>query len=160
MIQLRTILFPTDFSEQAREAGGFAWEFAEKFNSHVHVLHILHDLSSAIPEFGMGVNLVSLKQRLSEQSHKQDGPLREKLLQEVPESFRAENSTVTVAHGAPFVEIVRYARTHDIDLIVMGTHGRGILGHALMGSVAENVVRKAPCPVLTIRPSGHTFSLP
>jgi nucleotide-binding universal stress UspA family protein len=62
--------------------------------------------------------------------------------------------------GTPFVEIVRYAKEHDIDLIVLGTHGRTGLKHVLLGSVAENVVRKASCPVLTVRPSGHKFVMP
>ena len=53
--------------------------------------------------------------------------------------------------GSPFVEIVRYARDERIDLIVLGTHGRGPIAHMLLGSVAERVVRKAPCPVLTVR---------
>ena len=56
-----------------------------------------------------------------------------------------------VLSGAPAAEIVRYANDHAIDLIVMGTHGRGMVAHALMGSVAEKVVRHAPCPVLTVR---------
>ena len=53
--------------------------------------------------------------------------------------------------GGPYVEIVRYAQESDIDLIVMGTHGRGFVAHMLMGSVAEKVVRRSPCPVLTVR---------
>ncbi len=61
----------------------------------------------------------------------------------------------TVRHelreGKPFVEITNYARQHDIDLIVMGTHGRGGISHLLLGSVTENVIRTAPCPVLTVR---------
>jgi universal stress protein A len=56
--------------------------------------------------------------------------------------------------GSPFQEIVRYAVEQAIDLIVIGTHGRGPIGHMLLGSVAEKVVRKAPCPVLTVREQG------
>ena len=59
--------------------------------------------------------------------------------------------------GSPFLEIVTYAKAQDIDLIVMGTHGRGPIAHMLMGSVAEKVVRKAPCPVLTVRHPEHEF---
>jgi nucleotide-binding universal stress UspA family protein len=58
------------------------------------------------------------------------------------------------------VEIVRYARTQEIDVIVLATHGRTGLAHVLIGSVAENVVRTAPCPVLTVRPEGHQFVMP
>ncbi len=56
--------------------------------------------------------------------------------------------------GVPYVEIVRYAHEHDVDLIVMSTHGRGAVGHMLFGSLAERVVRRAPCPVLTVRQPG------
>jgi nucleotide-binding universal stress UspA family protein len=56
-----------------------------------------------------------------------------------------------VRSGSPAAEIIRYAEDRSIDLIVMGTHGRGIVAHAVMGSVAEKVVRTAPCPVLTVR---------
>jgi universal stress protein A len=62
--------------------------------------------------------------------------------------------------GTPFVEIVAAAKRHDSDLIVIGTHGRGALAHALIGSVAERVVRKAPCPVLTVRSGTHRFEMP
>ena len=60
----------------------------------------------------------------------------------------------------PFVEIIRYAKENAIDMIVMGTHGYSGVKHLILGSVAENVVRKAPCPVLTIRPENHQFVMP
>lgn len=58
------------------------------------------------------------------------------------------------------MEIIDYARENEIDLIVIGTHGRSGLMHILMGSVAERIVRKAPCPVLTVKPEGHQFVMP
>ena len=61
---------------------------------------------------------------------------------------------------APFTEIIRFAKDKDIDLIVMGTHGHTGLAHVLLGSVAEKVVRKAPCPVLTVRHPEHEFVHP
>ena len=60
-------------------------------------------------------------------------------------------------HGAPHVEIIDYAEDSQIDLIVMGTHGRGIAAHLLLGSVAEKVIRKAPCPALTVHITGRQF---
>jgi nucleotide-binding universal stress UspA family protein len=62
--------------------------------------------------------------------------------------------------GAPHAEILRYATEQEIDLIIMGTHGRGRVAHILMGGVAEHVVRKAPCPVLTVRHPEHEFVMP
>ena len=59
--------------------------------------------------------------------------------------------------GHPVMEVLRYAKDNAIDLIVMGTHGRGPLGHVVLGSVAERVVRKAPCPVLTVRTPERDF---
>ena len=66
----------------------------------------------------------------------------------------------TVEVGTPFVGIVRYARAHEVDLIVMGTHGRGAVQHLLLGSVAEQIVRQASCPVLTVRNPTHEFEAP
>ena len=65
-----------------------------------------------------------------------------------------------VRTGVPFLEIIRYAKELEIDLIVLGTHGRTGLAHVLLGSVAERVVRKSPCPVLTVHPKGHQFVMP
>ena len=65
-----------------------------------------------------------------------------------------------LVEGVPFKEIISFARAGNYDLIVMGTHGRSGLKHALLGSVAEKVVRKAPCAVLTVRMPGHTFEHP
>jgi nucleotide-binding universal stress UspA family protein len=79
---------------------------------------------------------------------------------EVPGAEQVRQVVREVQSGPPFVEIVRYAKEHDVDLIVMGTHGRTGIAHALIGSVAEKVVRKAPCPVLTVRPEGHQFVMP
>ena len=62
--------------------------------------------------------------------------------------------------GTAFMEIIEYARETDIDMIVIGTHGRSGLMHVLMGSVAERIVRKGPCPVLTVKPKGHQFVMP
>ena len=62
--------------------------------------------------------------------------------------------------GAAFVEIIDYARSESMDLIIIGTHGRTGLEHILIGSVAERVIRKAPCPVLTVRPKSRQFKMP
>jgi len=62
--------------------------------------------------------------------------------------------------GVTFVEIIDYINEEGIDLVVMGTHGRSCIEHMLIGSVAEKVVRKSPCPVLTVRPKGRPFEMP
>src|SRR5262249_49264922 len=78
--------------------------------------------------------------------------IRERLLKIVTPQEQVEfNPQFVVRPGNPATEIVHYAEEHDVDLIVMGTHGRGFVAHVVMGSVAEKVVRTAPCPVLTVR---------
>lgn len=147
MIRLQRILFPTDFSENARWAQQYASAFAEQFHAELHVLYVLEDLAFAMPEPGMmfampALNLEEVERSASQALGALEDPLWPKL--------RVHRTT---RRGAPYVEIVRYAAEHHIDMIVMGTHGRGGLPHVLLGSVAERVVRKAGCPVLTVRPS-------
>ena len=83
--------------------------------------------------------------------------------QESEKALRAaglSGARTLIVAGTPFVEIVRTARAEGADLIIIGTHGRGAVAHALLGSVAEKVVRKAPCPVLTVRQGEHEFVAP
>ena len=68
--------------------------------------------------------------------------------------------SVLTLRGSPSMEIAGYAQSEKIDLIIMGTHGRSPMAHLLMGSVAEKVVRKAPCPVLIVRHPEHEFVVP
>ena len=82
-----------------------------------------------------------------------------RLANAIPAEDRA-NAVVTSTIASPVPEILRYAGANDIDLIVMGTHGRGGVSHMLLGSIAEKVVRRAPCPVLTVRYPQHEFVEP
>ena len=86
----------------------------------------------------------------------------ERALLDLPNPEWASSKRVVrgLRQGSPFVEIVQSARENKIDLIVMGTHGRSGVQHMLIGSVAEKVVRKAGCPVLTVRPPDHQFTMP
>jgi universal stress protein A len=141
MIQLARILLPTDFSEFSGEATKYACALAEQFDAELHVLHVLEGQEIGDPE-------------LREFA---EGELKEVL---APTWEEGRKVVKAMAEGPTFVEIIRYGREHDIDLIVMGTHGRSGLAHVLLGSVAERVVRKSPCPVLTVRPEGHQFVMP
>ena len=82
------------------------------------------------------------------------------LSQQEETELQVEYELRASGRGGPYVEIVRCAQESDIDLIVMGTHGRGFVAHILIGSVAEKVVRRSPCPVLTVRHPEHEFVLP
>lgn len=155
MIALKRIVLPTDFSENARQAGRYAVALAERFGAELHLLHVMQDLVAVAPEPGLMAPITS--DAIVERTH-----AAEQLLAKLPEPDWGSPASVVRATrvGPPFLEIVRYARETDADLIVLGTHGRSGLAHILMGSVAERVVRKAPCPVLTVRPSGHQFVMP
>jgi nucleotide-binding universal stress UspA family protein len=137
------ILVPIDFEPASDEALEYARLIASQFQGTVHALHVLpnlflrpvvsnpHDLKTAA--------LHQLADRLANADH------------------RGFEATVAVElSDDPADEIVSYARTHDINLIVMGTHGRTGVAHALIGSVAEKVVRTAPCSVLTVRAKSLT----
>lgn len=149
MIQLNRILAPTDFSQFSAEAMKYACAFVERFGSDLHVVHV----STIDTEFGPQYLPDYIEQLQQEE---------DKALAAVPDVGWAEGQSVvrTRVSGTPFLEIIRYAKQNDIDMIVMGTHGLSGLAQMLMGSVAEKVVRKSPCPVLTVRPEGHQFVMP
>jgi len=156
MIKLNRILVPTDFSDNSRLALEYAAALGERFESELHLLHVLHDvLSSVAPE--PGLVLASAGDYVRELRESAEGAMQ-KLVESKP--LAGKKVVRRVREGQPFVEIIRYARDQSIDLIVIGTHGRTGLAHVLMGSVAERVVRKAGCPVLTVRPAGHQFVMP
>lgn len=153
-IRLQRILLPTDFSIHSAAATKYACELASRFDAELHLLHLLETHLSSTPEFAMGL---ALPKYINESR-----TAAEKSLASVLDPKWSAGRTVihAVVEGSPKAEIVRYARKQDIDLIVLATHGRTGLSHVLMGSVAESVVRTAPCPVLTVRPEGHQFVMP
>lgn len=155
MIDLRRILVPTDFSKFSQNALTYATAFAEKFSSEVLLLHVVQDLALFIPEAVLGTPAVTppVEQFIASAKTALERTVAEMKLPGI--AIRPE-----VAEGVPFEEIIRTAREKDVDLIVMGTHGHTGLAHMLMGSVAEKVVRKAPCPVLTVRHPEHEFVHP
>lgn len=155
MIRLKRILLPTDFSELGAPAAEYACELAERFDADLQLLHIVEDpYTMVLPEYG-GTGW------MEEYVHKAAEASRKELEKHPAEPWRRKLRTDrAVRRGVPFLEIVDYARENESDLIVMGTHGRSGLMHVLMGSVAERVVRKSPCPVLTVRPAGHAPATP
>jgi nucleotide-binding universal stress UspA family protein len=143
---IKTILVPTDFSEPSVDALRYAKDLATAFKSSIHLLHVFQDPLTqpwGLESYGpLPMDLLKEVRARAQQG----------LEQSLTEAERKTyNATLVTVEGAPFSQIVEYAKTHAIDLIVMGTHGRGALAHAILGSVAERVVRFAPCPVLTVR---------
>jgi nucleotide-binding universal stress UspA family protein len=128
---------------------------AEKFGATLHVVHVMEDLLAHAWAAEVYVSsMPQLRDEIEKESRLRLGAL---LTDGERKAFRAETALLA---GNPFLEIIRYAKTHGIDLIVMGTHGRGPIAHMLLGSVAEKVVRKSPCPVLTVREAQHEFVMP
>ena len=154
MIRIHRILFPTDFSENARYAQDYACALAEQFQADLHVLYVMQDLALVMPEPGVMFAIPALSPEEAEQTASR--ALAEIVHPQWPQA-KIHRST---RRGTPYVEIVRYAAEHQIDLIVLGTHGRSAVPHALLGSVAEKVVRSAGCPVLTVRKSGRQPAVP
>ena len=141
MIALNSILVPHDFSETSDAALRYGIELARTFGARLHLLHVGEKVQTDIAmEFPIGLD------------EAMEDAIRERLLKIMtPSEQRTLKPEFEIVAGAPHTEIVNYAKAHGIDLIVMGTHGRGFVGHLMMGSVAEKTVRNAPCPVLTVR---------
>ncbi|MCS6851906.1 MAG: universal stress protein [Gemmataceae bacterium] len=155
MIDLKRILVPTDFSKFSQRALAYAAAFAEKFGAEVYLLHVVQDLALFIPD------MITVSPPLAPSVDQLTAAARD-AFQRLIEENRLDRLTLhcEVREGTPFYEIIRFAKEADIDLIIMGTHGHTGLAHVLLGSVTEKVVRKAPCPVLTVRDPEHEFIHP
>ncbi len=155
MIKPKKILFPTDFSETSQEAAKYAVSYAQEFGSKVYVLHIVNE---KIISEGLNLpRLISVEDLEAEMTKEAKKRLQLFLGEEEAEGIDFET---VIKRGVPFLEIIRFAKENDIDLIVIGTHGRSGFEHIIFGSTAEKVVRKAPCPVLSVRPSQREFVMP
>lgn len=153
MTTFQRILVATDFSETSSHAVKYAIEMARTFGAELHVLHVLE---TEIPLMVDGI--AYLPPHLIEEIEKGAATQLEQVIP--PEERNNLSVILSLRRGSAFMEIIGYARDQQMDLIVMGTHGRGALSHVLLGNVAEKVVRKAPCPVLTIRHPQHEFKMP
>jgi nucleotide-binding universal stress UspA family protein len=154
MVAFRQIVVPTDFSEHSLRALDYAIEIAEKFGARLKIVYVIEPLLQAADVTWTSVDFEQLNLAHKESAEKQIAQLVE---ERVPNSLQVQTYTL---FGKPFVEIVKLAKAENADLIVMATHGRGVISHILMGSNAEKVVRKAPCPVLTVKHPKHLFAMP
>lgn len=146
-MKIQRILYPTDFSEHTKVAERFACELADQDGAELHVLHVLNDLTMMMPE--TATSLMVPPEIIADVIRS-----AEETITQIPDAAWSQGKKVVrkVRIGPVAHEITNYAKENDIDLIVIGTHGRTGMKHLLLGSVAEKVVRHASCPVLTVRP--------
>lgn len=141
--KLARVLAPTDQSPFSQKAVDYARNIAKQFGAELHVLRVMADADRAMAEHGI-TGVIDPSQPQDDFDH-----WVAELLGDTGEVRRVE--TVQVGTDVPEA-ILNYARNNDIGLIVMATHGRTGFTHLVMGSVAERVMRAAPCPLLTLRP--------
>lgn len=156
MIALKEILVATDFGPASDNALRYGQALAREFDGRLHVFHATPNVFATSMD---GYGYASIPPYVQEDIEK---AARRQMEERVSEEDRRElkATTVIVTHNSPAIAIADYAKHHAIDLIVIGTHGRGAIAHALLGNVAERLVRIAPCPVLTVRDPEHEFVLP
>ena len=144
MIQLKNILIATDFSDASEAALTYARALAQTFNADLHLLHVMENtFLRPIPTEPLALKAAVYNRLNTRLTDADRAALRARAIVEVSDE--------------PAAVIVEYAKSFPIDLIVTGTHGRRGAVHVLMGSVAERVVRTAPCPVLTVRHPEREF---
>ena len=152
-VRPQRILWPTDFSELALVGGRYALGFCTHFGAELHIIHVIP------PPLSPDVSLVVPAEVPVTVSEPEIVEASEQALQKLVREHFAEHERIVtkVFFGNPWPGVCDYARDNEIDLIVVTTHGRTGLSHALIGSTAERIVQHAPCPVLTIKDAARSF---
>ena len=146
-MEITDILYPTDFSEGSKSAAPYARSMAEKYGARLHLLHVVYDIATDTAWIGP-LNMESIYADVKKGAEEELDRIAGKHLKGL------ENIKQVVVIGRPFKEIISYAEKNNVGMIVMGTHGiKGIEG-VLFGSTANRVVKRAPCPVLTVKGEG------
>jgi nucleotide-binding universal stress UspA family protein len=156
MINLRHVLVPTDFSAASETALVYGRELASRFDAQLHIVTVVENFFRIVGVEGYFSDAGGHNQRDSES-------IARALLDAAasgPESARSRTRAILLKSSTPGLAVVDYAREHAIDLIIIGSHGHTGLAHRLMGGVAEEIARRAPCPVLTVKPGEHEFLTP
>ena len=145
MKPFRKILVPVDFSSHSDEAVRYAADLSRRYEAAVTLVHVYETIAYALPD---GYILYTDSQLVSMMAEFEKQLRATKASAQAAGALRVETKML---QGVVSSEIVSFAKNGAYDLIIMGTHGRTGLKHALLGSVAEKVIRKSPCPVLTVR---------
>jgi nucleotide-binding universal stress UspA family protein len=146
MVEINRILFPIDLTENSSKILPYALSVSEKYNSSIYLLHVVHDLLKWGHLYVPHTSMENFLREAIEGAEKAMERVCEEQLQSCPNFHRR------IVSGDPAAEILKTIESESIDLVIMGTHGRKGLEHVIFGSVAENVVKKSPVPVLTINP--------
>ena len=144
-MEIKSILFPTDFSEGSSQGLQYAVDLSQKYGAKLYLLHVLYDITRAT---GWYVPHRSVDEMYKEI---QQGAVKELDKFGIEELSSVKNIERIVETGVPHEQIIDFAKRKKIDLIIIGTHGRKGIDRILFGSTAAQVVRFAPCPVLTVR---------
>ena len=148
-MQIGKVLFATDFSEGSSHALPYAVDIAKRYGARLYVVHVIYDVTKTA---GWYVPHVSLDEVYRDIEKSARAELEKSFIDEM-RGF--DNIEYAVLKGTPYEEITRFAVEHNADLIVLGTHGRKGIDRVLFGSTAEQIVRNAPCPVLSVRLPKH-----
>ena len=144
-MKLNKILVPIDFSDYSKNALKYAVNFAKLFNAEILLIYVVEPVIYP-PDFSMGQ--IAIPTVTTEFDDRAKEELNKLAKNEIPQQLKV---SIIIRTGKPFVEIIDTATEADVDLIIIATHGHSGVEHILFGSTAEKVVRKAPCPVLTLR---------
>lgn len=145
MYQINKILVPIDFSDYSKNALKFAIDIAEKFQSKLFLVYVIEPM---IYPTDFSIGQIAIPAVENDLTLRAEEELKNLVNQEISKRVEAE---AIIKSGKPFIEIIETASEIDADLIIIATHGHTGVEHLLFGSTAEKVVRKAPCPVLTVR---------
>ena len=154
MVVLKKILVATDFSDPSGVALAYGRDLARNSGAQLNVLHVVEDVTMRYSA-EVGFSMPALQEDLEKKASRE---LEALITDEDRQQLKALATVETAVNIAE--AICRYAKDNTIDLIITGTHGRGAVQHFLMGSVAERVVRSAPCPVLTVHAHERDFIVP
>ncbi|NOZ24830.1 MAG: universal stress protein [Nitrospirae bacterium] len=144
-MEIKRILFPTDFMEGTVQAVPYAVDLAKKYGARLFIIHVIHEVTRATGLYVPHITIDELYKTMEAEAEKE-------ITRVYLEELRGfDDVEYRVLKGIPYEEIIGFARDNAMDMIVMGTHGRKGLDRLFFGSTAEKVVKGAPCPVLTVR---------
>ncbi|MDA8431436.1 MAG: universal stress protein [Nitrospiraceae bacterium] len=148
-MEIRKILFATDFSEGSAHALPYAADMARQYGAKLSIVHVIFDVAKTAGWYVPHVSIDEIYRDMEKSAHAE---IEKTFIEEMRDLKDIER---LVLKGIPHEEINKFAADHKIDLIVLGTHGRRGIDRVLFGSTAEQVVRNAPCPVLSVRLPKH-----